>query len=225
MTHPSAPSGTVSCRGALPTTLVLALGASPALAHHPMGGQTPATLMEGLLSGLGHPLIEPGHLLFLLGSAAAIACLPVARRQGMRLLTLFLVAGLIGTVAGAAGLSLPLQDAALALSLLLPAFVLGLSRIGAGARNVSAGTRWTGAAGLAGLVHGLVHGEAVVGAEPTPVLAYLAGLALLQAGLLMAVWLPASRLTPALRTRLRLPARAFAFALAGASTWLLVGAA
>ena len=33
----------------------------PAAAHHPMGGAMPATAMEGFLSGLGHPVIEPDH--------------------------------------------------------------------------------------------------------------------------------------------------------------------
>jgi urease accessory protein len=223
MTHPVAQSVLAPTPARLAITLALALGASPALAHHPMGGQMPATLAQGLLSGLGHPLIEPGHLLFLLGCAAAIACLPVARAQGLRLLGLFLITGLIGTVAGAAGMALSLQDAAIALSLLLPAFVLGLARTGASLAPGSA--RWAVAAGVAGLMHGLVYGEAVVGAEPTPLLAYLAGLALLQAGLLVAAWLLASRLRPALRARLTAPARGLALALVSASVWLLVGAA
>ncbi|MBU6272254.1 MAG: HupE/UreJ family protein [Betaproteobacteria bacterium] len=223
MTHSPVPFRALAVRARGLLALGLALGASPALAHHPMGGQTPATLLDGLLSGLGHPLIEPEHLLFLLGSAAAVACLPIARAQGLRLLGLFLLTGLMGTVAGTAGVALPLQDAALAVSLLLPAFALGLS--GAATPAAPGGPRWAAAAGLAGLVHGLIYGEAVIGAEPTPVLAYLAGLTLLQSGLLGAAWLPASRITPALRARLVLPARGLALALASASAWMLVGAA
>ncbi len=41
------------------------LAAGPALAHHPMGGATPSTMTEGLLSGLGHPIIGIDHLAFL----------------------------------------------------------------------------------------------------------------------------------------------------------------
>jgi urease accessory protein len=225
MTHPAAQSAVAPAPKRLLIMLALALGASPALAHHPMGGQMPATLAEGLLSGLGHPLIEPGHLLFLLGCAAAIACLPVARVQGLRLLGLFLITGLIGTVAGAAGVALPLQDAAVALSLLLPAFVLGLFSAGAAAGPAPQRARCSAAVGVAGLMHGLVYGEAVVGAESSPLLAYLAGLALLQTGLLAAAWLAALGLTPPLKARLRIPARSLALALAGACAWLLVGAA
>ena len=47
--------------------LVLA-GASPALAHHPFEGVEASSLtpVQGLISGLGHPLLGPDHLLFLL---------------------------------------------------------------------------------------------------------------------------------------------------------------
>jgi urease accessory protein len=47
----------------LPKTRLLALtlaglvAATPALAHHAMDGQTPSTFVQGLLSGLGHPVI------------------------------------------------------------------------------------------------------------------------------------------------------------------------
>ena len=45
---------------------VTCLAASPAWAHHVMGGKLPSTLSEGLWSGLGHPVIGPEHLGFLL---------------------------------------------------------------------------------------------------------------------------------------------------------------
>src|SRR5688572_23452238 len=44
-----------------------------ALAHHPMGGTVPATLLEGLLSGLGHPLIGIDHFLFIAGAGVLAA--------------------------------------------------------------------------------------------------------------------------------------------------------
>ncbi len=46
----------------------LLLIASPAFAHHPfgMGDSDALTTWQGLLSGLGHPLLGPDHLLFLL---------------------------------------------------------------------------------------------------------------------------------------------------------------
>ena len=38
--------------------------ASPALAHQPMGGVVPETLLHGLMSGVGHPIIGLDHFAF-----------------------------------------------------------------------------------------------------------------------------------------------------------------
>src|SRR5262249_29863369 len=43
-----------------------------AFAHHVMGGKTPSTFVEGLLSGTGHPVIGPDHLAFLLAIGIAV---------------------------------------------------------------------------------------------------------------------------------------------------------
>ena len=43
-----------------------------ASAHHVMGGRTPTTFVEGFLSGLGHPVIGPDHLAFLLAIGLAV---------------------------------------------------------------------------------------------------------------------------------------------------------
>src|SRR5258708_8698214 len=49
------------------------VGIAPACAHHVMGGATPATFAQGLLSGLGHPVIGLAHLAFLLAVGLAVA--------------------------------------------------------------------------------------------------------------------------------------------------------
>ena len=51
-------------------------------------------------------------------------------------------------------------------------------------RRVSAGALLIGFA-LAGLFHGHAFAEAVIGAEATPILAYLAGLAVIQGALML----------------------------------------
>ena len=48
------------------TRLILVFAAltgltEPAFAHHLMGGRTPATFGEGILSGLDHPIIGLDH--------------------------------------------------------------------------------------------------------------------------------------------------------------------
>ena len=63
----------------------LVLTAVPASAHHIMGGEMPSTFGQGLLSGLGHPVIGPDHLAFLIAVG-------VATLTGVQLST----AGLLG---------------------------------------------------------------------------------------------------------------------------------
>ena len=46
-----------------------------AIAHHPMGGNTPSTLWEGLLSGVGHPIIGFDHLAFIVAMAFVTHCI------------------------------------------------------------------------------------------------------------------------------------------------------
>ena len=36
--------------------------AGSAAAHHPTGGRMPANVLDGFLSGIGHPVIGPDHL-------------------------------------------------------------------------------------------------------------------------------------------------------------------
>ena len=52
---------------------------TPAFAHHPMGGATPSTFTEGLLSGLGHPIIGLDHLAFVIGVGLMALMLPAGR--------------------------------------------------------------------------------------------------------------------------------------------------
>jgi urease accessory protein len=50
----------------------LVASASTASAHHLMGGKTPATFADGILSGVGHPIIGPDHLAFLVALGIAV---------------------------------------------------------------------------------------------------------------------------------------------------------
>ena len=44
--------------------LIAVLSTTSAQAHHVMDGMLPSTFVEGLLSGLGHPIIGPDHFAF-----------------------------------------------------------------------------------------------------------------------------------------------------------------
>lgn len=154
--------------------LLLALPGS-ALAHHPMGGTVPATLLEGLLSGLGHPVIGLDHLAFVLAAGMLAAG---ARDAGLRLALplLFLGAGVAGTLLHLGGLGLGPVELLIAASLLAAGGLL-LRREAAGAGLLAA------LFAAAGLFHGHAFAEAVAGAETGPILAYLLGLAGTQAAL------------------------------------------
>jgi urease accessory protein len=148
---------------------VLASIATPAFAHHPMGGQTPSTLGEGLLSGIGHPIIGLDHLAFVI--AAGVAAVLIGRRLVAPLF--FIVATVTGTLLHLNAIGLPMAETVIALSV---ALIGGMIMSG---RTFSTAI-WAALFSVAGLFHGFAYGEAVFGAETTPVVAYLAGFGVTQ---------------------------------------------
>ena len=76
----------------LALAVALLAAAEPAFAHHLMGGKIPATFGEGILSGLGHPVIGIDHL----AAVVAVGCLAAAHRAGALLAVAFVVAMMCG---------------------------------------------------------------------------------------------------------------------------------
>jgi urease accessory protein len=153
--------------------LVLALStAQPALAHHVMGGDLPGTFWQGLLSGLGHPIIGLDHLAFIVG--VGLASYLVGR---IALLPLFFVAGtVIGCFVHLQDFDVPGSEAAIALSLVVLAAIVGLrGKIPTGLIAIFFA--------VAGILHGYAYGESIVGAEPAPLGAYIVGFAVIQYGI------------------------------------------
>lgn len=173
----------VATMGAKETTMkrlaaLLALVPLPALAHHAMGGAVPFTLWEAFASGIGHPVIGVDHLAFLLAAGVLAAMLPV--RRGVLAILAFVAGGFLGSLAHVAGIGFGPVEVLVALTVL--AAGLALLRGAAGAL-LPAGFA------LAGLAHGHAFAEAIIGAEQGPLVAYLAALALMQAGIgLAAMW-------------------------------------
>jgi urease accessory protein len=170
-------------RRAALVTVLLFLSASSVSAHHPMGGKTPSTFMEGLLSGLGHPVIGPDHLAFLLavGVVVGIGGLNLA------LPAVFVVAMAIGVAVHVQGIGLPAAEIIVALTVLLAGALIVLGRV----LPVAA---WVTLFAVAGLFHGYALGEAIVGAEKVPLGSYLLGLVVIQSALTIGVALLARRL-------------------------------
>jgi urease accessory protein len=155
---------------------LMALLPLPAAAHHPMGGAMPQTLWQGFASGIGHPVIGLDHLAFLLAAGVLAAALP--RGEALRAIAGFLAAGMVGLALHMAGIGLGMTEALVAASVLLAGLALLV------AKRVSARALLLGFA-LAGLFHGHAFAEAVIGAEATPIIAYLSGLAVIQGGLML----------------------------------------
>jgi urease accessory protein len=178
---------------------LLVLAPLPALAHHPMGGAVPSTAWEGFASGIGHPVIGPDHFAFLL--AAGVLAATLGPRRGVLALLGFVAGGFLGSLAHVAGIGFGPVEAMVALSLV--AAGLALLWRGVPAALVPAGFA------LAGLAHGHAFAEAIIGAESTPLVAYLAALALVQAAIGIGVMLAARRIG-ADAPQLRIPAGAAA---------------
>ncbi len=140
-----------------------------ATAHHPMGGATPSTFIEGLLSGFGHPIIGLDHFAFVIG--VGLIALLIGRRFTLPLA--FIGATIAGVVFHLAAISLPVVETVIALSVLL---IGGLAISGSKVPVLVA----AGLFAIAGLFHGFAYGEAIFGAETTPLLAYSLGFAVIQ---------------------------------------------
>jgi urease accessory protein len=151
---------------------VLLATAGAASAHHVMGGGLPSNFSQGLLSGLGHPVIGPDHLAFLIavGIAVGVGGLSLA------LPIVFVAASAIGVALHVNGFDLPGAEIIVASSVVLAGFLIARGR----ELPLAA---WVALFGLAGLAHGYAYGESIFGAEPTPLWAYLIGLAVIQSAL------------------------------------------
>ena len=164
-------------KGARLLTTVLGLAgamlvAEPAMAHHLMGGRMPSSFGEGLLSGLGHPVIGLDHL----AAVVAIGCLAAAHRAGAALAIGFVAAKMAGVAAHFGGATVPAAELLVALTVI----GLGVATLRNPPLPVAAALALFIAAGL---VHGYALGESIYGAERSPLLAYLLGLAVIQSAI------------------------------------------
>ncbi len=155
------------------TTAAALLAAGPALAHHPLNGMPMETFSQGLLSGVGHPVLGFDHLFFvaLVGIAAAstgrLATAPLGYISGM-LAGLALILG---------GVALPAAEFMVAVSLLVMGAVV-LS-----GRSLPYAAQMLAFAGF-GLFHGWAFGGSIVAQEAavggSVIVGYVIGLAAIQ---------------------------------------------
>ena len=182
------------------------LTAGPAAAHHPFamveGGEM--TALQGLLSGIGHPLLGPDHLLFLVAIGLIGLRRPVA--WVLPLLAFALGGAVLTQIFPLASSLEPAAEALVSLSLMVEGLI-ALSLIPAGLLLPVIG------------MHGYLLGGAIVGAESTPLITYFLGLLIAQGALLLAVSLGSKRLLDALGAQGKRVAAGILIGMGGAFAW------
>lgn len=162
--------------GSLLTLLALLTLAQPASAHHPLGGETPSNLLEGFLSGLGHPAIGLDHLAFVVGSGLVAA----VSQRGWIIPIGFVLAAMVGTGIHLQAVNLPILELVIGASVLVMGILLALHNRTNEQLSLSYSILIAFGSAIAGIFHGYAYGEAIVGAEMTPLVAYLAGFSVIQ---------------------------------------------
>jgi urease accessory protein len=163
-------------REVIAAALAVLLAVEPAAAHHVMGGEMPTTFAQGLLSGLGHPVLGLDHL----AAVIAVGCLAAMQPKGVLLVVGYVVAMIVGAAAHVGEASVAGAEIFVACSVLALGLVLFLKR------PLRADIAFALFA-FAGLVNGYVLGETIAGAERAPIAAYFIGLALIQSGVALGV--------------------------------------
>jgi urease accessory protein len=167
---------------ALSSSLLIVL-ATPALAHHAMGGKMPTNFFQGFMSGVAHPLIGPDHLAFIV----AVGLLAAVTKQGILIPIAFLLSAMVGTLVHLAGWNVPGVELIVAVSILMGGGLL-IQKSRPHTAIVA------GLAAIAGLFHGYAYGEAIFGAETTPLVAYLTGFTVIQLAISLAAFGTAQKL-------------------------------
>lgn len=168
--------GSRSFRSMTLAALLVPFAAAPASAHHMMGGKIPSTFGEGMLSGLGHPVIGADHLAFLL----AVGVIVGVSDLSFALPIVFVVTMAVGVMVHVQGIGIPASELVVALTVLAAGLLLVRERR-------PSTPVWAALFAVAGFFHGYAFGESIFGAEPAPLGAYLVGLAIIQCALTLGV--------------------------------------
>jgi len=186
---------------------IMMMVAQPAWAHHVMDGSLPQTFLQGLLSGFGHPVIGVDHLAAIVG----VGILAALAGRSAAVVLAFSVAVIAGVGLHLSGIDLPASELFVGLTTLLIGALVILRQ------SMSAGRALLLFA-LAGLVHGYALGESIVGAEASPLVAYLFGLLIMQTAIGVSVY-------AAVRSLARWPARTAGLTVVGVLVALAGGIA
>nr|ADI20383.1 hydrogenase/urease accessory protein [uncultured alpha proteobacterium EB080_L27A02] len=147
--------------------------AGPAFAHHPLAGAPMETFTQGLLSGVGHPILGFDHLFFI----ALIGISAIYTGHRMLAPLAFITAMLLGTLASSFGLVIPATESMIVISLLL---LGGIVATGQKLSNLNTLSLYA----ITGIFHGSAFGASIAGQEITigslVLIGYLFGLGIAQ---------------------------------------------
>ena len=190
--------------------LLLFLGfTKQALAHHPfgMGDSSQLSTMQGLISGIGHPVFGPDHFLFIL--AIAFVGLRKPKKWVLPLLT-------VGLSGSALVQLMPLPEALsswaeamVSLTLAIEGFII----------LTPLSTKWLFP--MFGL-HGYLLGSTILGAETTPLIGYFFGLLLAQGALLLLVTATSERIMYWIGTNGRILTAGIWIGIGSAFSWVAI---
>lgn len=198
-----------------PLIAALALTATPALAHHPLGGLPMETFAHGLMSGVGHPVLGFDHLFFVI----AVGVLSLFTAHRLLAPAAYVGSMLLGCGLMYAGIALPLTELVIVASLVVAGGMLASGR--------SFGTvPVLGLFAAFGLFHGSAFGGSIAGQEGgiggAVLLGYLAGLSAVQYAIALAAgWVAA---TLGARSAASVNARLAGAAIAGVGVLLALEA-
>lgn len=177
---------------AMSVSILLMFISTTAFAHHPMEGETPTTYIQGLLSGLAHPILGADHLAFIIGVGIVFG-LGVARPFISSIA--MLIALSVGTLLSWNGTILPFIETIVALTVIAIAanIVFRPQAMGFVAWAIAA----------AAFCHGQAFGVAIIGAEPTPLASYLVGLSIVQIAMASIIYYLTTKVAARSTTQLR----------------------
>lgn len=156
-----------------------------AFAHHSLGGMPMVTFADGLLSGVGHPLLGFDHLFFV----ALVGIAAIYTKQRFTSPMVYIVAMLFGCYAISTGIGLPAKEVIIGL------FLLTLGAVVLSDKALSLLPAIAIFAGF-GLFHGSAFGDALAsqeaGIDGQVLIGYLVGLSAIQYAIALgAGWLVA----------------------------------
>ncbi len=181
--------------------------ADPALAHHPfgMGDSSDLSVWQALFSGIGHPLLGPDHLLFMLG--IALVGLKRTKKWVFPLLGIGLAGSALVQLLPLADLLAPWAEALVSLTLVLEGLIV-LNFVN---------SKWLFPMFA---LHGYLLGSTIVGAESSPLIGYFSGLLLGQGALLLFVTALSQRIINWLGSKGRLLTAGIWIGIGSAFSWI-----